>query len=113
MGEPRKRSHTRNTHETVTRQRMSADKSKKGKGGQNNSLLAKRSGQSRCGLCYPWPDTDMPTRWQGDKTLAITPPPLEQRRVHTSRRCEEWMANKIKEACKRKQKCRLPEARTR
>ena len=53
---------------------MSADKSKKGKGGQNNSLLAKRSGQSRRGLCYPWPNTDMPTRWQGDKTLAITPP---------------------------------------
>ena len=40
-------------------------------GGQGNSLLVKRSGQNRCGLCYPWPDTHVPTRWQGDKTLAI------------------------------------------
>ena len=59
----------KNTHETVTKQRkMPADtrgQKQQGKGGQGSSL---------CGLSYPWPDTYVPTRWQGDKPWPSPPP---------------------------------------
>ena len=96
-----------NTHESNSH-KSKRTTATKARGGQGKSLLVKRPSISRCGLCYPWLDTHVPTRWQGQNP-GHHPPPLEQRRANGVRTSKQAVRRvdrqiKIKRKAKRKRK---------